>query len=128
MESPLSSVCSAISWLLCRSCDTTNYTREERCSTSLQTGAYLNPGPRGPGPYHQTVQIIIFIINCYYIHYIHVCAHNKNQNLVCHRVHSAAVQLISPLNVSAKLLPQKQNHSVTLVRIASNKVLFCVKQ
>ena len=31
-------------------------------------GAYLNPGPHGPGPYHQTVQIIIFIINCYYIH------------------------------------------------------------
>ena len=54
-------------------------------------GAYLNPGPHGPGPYHQTVQIIIFIINCYYIH---VCAHNKNQNLVYHRVHSAAVQLI----------------------------------
>ena len=61
-------------------------------------GAYLNPGPHGPGPYHQTVQIIIFIINCYYIH---VCAHNKNQNLVYHRVHSAA----DPLNFSTKLLP-----------------------
>ena len=83
---------------------------------TLTPGAYLNPGPHGPGPYHQTVQIIIFIINCYYIH---VCAHNKNQNLVYHRVHSAAVQLISPLNFSAKLLPQKQNHSVTLVRIAT---------
>ena len=81
----------------------------------VYSGAYLNPGPHGPGPYHQTVQIIIFNINnCYYIHVcvcvcVCVCVHNENQNLVYHRVHSAVVQLISPLNFSAKLLQQIHN-------------------